>query len=122
MGCLECVDLLLARSDVELNRKTIRHGTNALITALVHRHIGVANRLLAHRDLYASVKRKNGDTALHVAAYFGYTNISKKLLDRGIYASSVNRRGLRSVDYAVERRHSDIVQILSNYSNLGGNR
>ena len=59
-------------------------------------------------------KNKNGHTALHFAAYRGFTNIVEILLNRGIDIISKDNDGDTALHLAAQEGHINIVEMLLN--------
>jgi ankyrin repeat protein len=51
-------------------------------------------------------------TALHYAAFYGYTEIARLLIERGARVNAGDRRGRRPIHLAVNRGHLEVVELL----------
>ena len=119
-GDLQVMGLLLQRPDIEVNAQTVSHRTTALILSILDRQQEALVKLISIPGIDVNLKKRNGDTALHVAAYLGHNWAVKMILAHGhIMPEQVNNRNLRPIDYAFIRGHNTTVELLQPYSKYG---
>ena len=75
--------------------------------------------LARSRKVDLNARRRNGDTALHLAAFSGHSKAVDTLLklDR-IDVAARNAKGFSAIDYAAARGHRGIVAALKRHLNL----
>lgn len=102
--------LLLLHAGMNINDQTSEQFT-ALHLSCLNGHLGCVKALLYYSDHMRVKVDKNqttkmGDTALHLAAKWGFTEIIDTLLEYGVRVDSPNRWGHTASDYA----HSSFVE------------
>jgi hypothetical protein len=60
----------------------------------------ITEHMVSHYQCNLEAQTKNGETALHLAAYFGHAKVVKTLLDLGANAAHQNHRGETALDSA----------------------
>ena len=61
-------------------------------------------------------------SALVFAAFFGYAEMVKFLLQMGVNVNAIDCHGLTALDYAIENKYSKIEKLLKNYGGIKGPR
>jgi ankyrin repeat protein len=88
------------------------HGETALKLAASSGHIFILGVLIDAGAMIDMTKFRGGQTALMWAAMAGKTAIVRKLLQAGADPDLKTDLGHKALDYAKERRHDDIVELL----------
>ncbi len=92
---------------------TVDYNSTALIAACMLGNSNMTKLLLSDSRVDINLQRANGDTALHVAAYFGSVDIVEQLLEsKALNTAIKNNRQLRALDYALTRGHKKIACLL----------
>ncbi len=113
MGYLKIVDLLLSRSDINVNTQSALHRSTALISSILSGRNGIFARLLSHPGTDVNLRRANGDSPLHVASYMGHDWAVEGLLARkDILPNQRNNWSLTPIDYARMRGHNSTVSLM----------
>jgi ankyrin repeat protein len=74
-------------------------------------HLDVVKVLLAsHPEVNA--QEADGETALHLAAFYGHLGVAQVLLKNGADLRIENKERKTPLDLASKERHDDIVQLL----------
>ncbi len=67
---------------LNLNRASKGHRTTPLISAAARNHTGIVQFLAGRPEVDVNAVKRNGDSALHVAAYFGFKAAVEILMER----------------------------------------
>lgn len=107
--------LLLLHAGIDINAKTSDKCT-ALHLSSLNGHQGCVKALLYYADhmkskIDVNCQNKMGDTALHLAAKWGFTEIVETLLEYGINVDSRNRLGHTAIHYS---HNSYITKLMQN--------
>ncbi|PKA47178.1 Ankyrin repeat-containing protein [Apostasia shenzhenica] len=87
--------------------------TSPLYSAVVKNHLPVVNAILDIDDISIRIVRKNGKTALHMAARNGYYQIVRALLDKDPGLVSIrDKKGQTALHMAVKGKNPDVVDEL----------
>ncbi len=102
----------LVEKGADVNAPSAAEREAPLLAALKGNQPEVAAYLIDHG---ADVKTEGvgGDTALTHAAYWGTTDLVKRILDMGADRMKTNSVGRTPLHYAVERNHLDAVRLLT---------
>jgi ankyrin repeat protein len=115
-GCLVAVRNLLD-DGIDMNWKNTL-GYTALMWASGKGHVEVV-KLFLESGALIDLQNKYGWTALSIASYFGKIDCARLLLERGADISFKSMDGNRTAkDWAVERGHADVAQLLDEVSML----
>ena len=87
----DIVEFLVSK-DIELSRKGGMYYQTALQDAIFYKYFRIA-RLLVNGGTPLDIKNIDGDTALHIAARNGYTDMVKLLLSNGASKNIINAQG-----------------------------
>ena len=114
-NCLDVLDYLLDRTNINVNCKTF-NGLTPLMIACIRGHIQVVWRLCLVPSININCKDTSGDTALTNAVYFGNTQCILAL-KHSIIQPKVNwnvrgKYGDSALIIAVQRAYADILEIL----------
>ncbi|KAE8573437.1 Putative ankyrin 2, isoform AA [Halyomorpha halys] len=135
MRFLEGVDLLIKhRANIE--KKDI-HGNLPLSSAVKSKDVDIVNLILQTSrsrvtnanfttfiDAYSDVKFINSQnnvteihnlTALHIASYYGLTDIARLLISHGALLEVKDERGYTPLHYSCEQAHVEVVKLLLNF-------
>jgi len=82
----------LVSKDIELSRKGGMYYQTALQDAIFYKYFRIA-RLLVNSGTPLDIKNIDGDTALHIAARNGYSDMVNLLLSNGASKNAVNDQG-----------------------------
>ena len=105
-GHVSMVKILIGRSDLRVNQATRELNITALIAATMANQHDAVEVILRRKDLDVNARRANGDTALHIAAFFGHTRIVQSLLEvAGINVHQANMHGRTPLTYAEQQPH-----------------
>lgn len=69
-------------------------------------------RTLLKHNVKINVKNENNETALHIAARCGSTDIAEQLLNDGIKINEIDYEGDTALHIAVKKNYKDIVKLL----------
>ena len=67
---------------------------------------------LLQRGASVSTAGRSGNTPLHLAATKGFTNVARKLLERGAIVMAKNNESKTSLELAVEFEHNDFAVLM----------
>lgn len=106
--------LLLLHAGAEINALTNDKNT-ALHLSCLNGHTNCVKALLYYSDhmkvkIDRNFQNKMGDTAIHMAAKWGFSAIVETLLEYGVKMDLVNRLGHRPIDYAHNSRIASLLQ------------
>lgn len=109
---LHIVKELLENSIIQSQLETTnKSGLTALQTAVVQGRTEAVALLLAH-GANDTLKTKEGNTLLHLAAYLNDNTILKMLIDRNANAEVINNEGLKPIHHAIEGNSLENVKYL----------
>ena len=84
-------------------------------------YLDVVELLLA-RDADVNIQNEDGETALHLAAFYGHSEVVQVLLGNDVNLRMVhaqNNEGKTSLDLASNEGHHDIAQLLQSVRGIG---
>ncbi len=99
---------------MDVNARTRPENATALFISAYYGDARTVSMLLDRRRgrIEVNAARRNGDTPLHVAAYFGRVPAASRLLrEPGVDPGLVNAYGLTALDYAIGRQHAKLVAL-----------
>ena len=107
--------LLLLHAGIEINAVTNEQYT-ALHLSCLNGHVGCVKALLYYSDhmkvfIEKNSQTKMGDTALHLAAKWGFTEVIETLVEYGVKVDYANRSGYTATDLA---HNSIVTELLQN--------
>jgi len=102
---------LLLEKGASVDHKDLNH-TTPIMHVAHHTDSGHLELLLAWGAKLNGVCKYTGDTALHVAAYYGRANTVQLLLENGELPRE-NMKGQTPLDIAIQKGRADIVRLLS---------
>lgn len=113
-GHTQIVKLLVVYG-ANVNEKTLVHETPFLIASR-EGHILIIKWFLQLNDKQHRVdintRNEEGWNALHMACFYGHTEIVKLLLSAGMIIHDTTNAGERSIDLAVQSGHADLLEYL----------
>ena len=120
-GFQTCLLLLCHQSGCDLNYRDLQ-GNTALQLAVLNGHESCVKALLyyseqAHFRLNYDAMNGNGDTALHLAARWGYTSIVQLLLQWEVDCRIFNKHKQTAVDVS---QNLKISRMISKFCEQGG--
>ena len=122
LGSAQVVFFLLDNGLVlDINAVTICGRSALHIAALCNQYRIVG--ILLHRNADHEIKNlTHGATALHWAAFWGYTNVISTFIDHGCVVEVCDNSGLTPVLTALRRGHDKIARVLSDFHRANGKR
>ena len=102
--------------DVHVN-ETKTDGWSPLMIAAKNGHLDVAG-LLMRRKARVDLKNQDGETALHIAAFYGQMQLAQLLLDHygNVYIDEMRLDGWTPLMIAVKNGDLDVAQLLINHN------
>ena len=104
--------------EADVNLKNDSDGDGSALTYVVrHQNITAEQRkemceLLVAHGADVNVRRRNGNTPLHLAARGGQKDILELLIDKGADMNIINNAGRSPLRIAMNQGHTEIVELL----------
>ncbi|HCJ12221.1 MAG: hypothetical protein A2Y14_00705 [Verrucomicrobia bacterium GWF2_51_19] len=109
----EIVQILIA-AGADLNIQD-KNGNTAMRLAMMDDQTEIAKLLIA-AGANPNIQNKNGNTAMTLAVILDQTEIAKLLIAAGANPNIQNKHGKTALGLVQERRHNDIIALLTNYA------
>ncbi|KAF3920306.1 Ankyrin-2 [Arthrobotrys entomopaga] len=114
---LDVLNIILQQNTTDLAGNDV-HGMTPLMYAAKRGNIGCVQALLGEKYLGIDRRNHTGDSALHLAAEGGHTNIVELLLAKGADGSAGNSNGQTVLHIAADRGFDGIATLLLKYAQL----
>lgn len=108
----ECIKLLLAHPEIDVNQPTIVDGQTPLHISFLQYHHEDMLALLQHKKIDINARREDSLTVLHLAAYTGRLDDLKEFLRRGADVNQTTDNGMTALHYAVQENQLECVKFL----------
>lgn len=111
------VQALLSQG-ADVHSKLLTYATGPFFQAAAHGHVGIVNLLLDQPGIMPDEKTESGETALHVAAKGGHTEVVKHLLQAGWDPNLTSDNGATPLIIAAQNGHYEVVKFLLQIANI----